>query len=205
MLDRVVDHLVQIYAGYGYVEEYPAARAYRDARINRIFEGTNEINRLIITGWMLKRAMSGQLALLPAIKRVMDEIMQPQMSLPAAGSALAAERAMLANAKKASLFAAGAASQKHVTDLQDQQEIMGALADCIIETYALESSLLRAEKLMANRGVAAARNAVAMTNLYAARALDVIERSAQRVLAHATSGPALQQNLVAILEGKDGD
>src|SRR5512140_437004 len=75
MLDMVVDHVVQIYAGYGYVEEYPAERAYRDARINRIFEGTNEINRLIITGWLMKRAMAGQLPLLPAIKKLMDEVM----------------------------------------------------------------------------------------------------------------------------------
>src|SRR5215471_10099193 len=146
MLDMVVDHVVQIYAGYGYVEEYPAERAYRDARINRIFEGTNEINRLIITGWLMKRAVSGQLPLLGAIKHLMDEVMSgPSMPEEREGP-LAAEHKLLENAKKLSLFAAGAASQKYMMGLADQQEIMGALADCIIETYALESSILRAEK-----------------------------------------------------------
>ena len=132
----VVDHVVQIYAGYGYVEEYPAERAYRDSRINRIFEGTNEINRLIITGWLMKRAMAGQLPLLAAIKQLMDEV----MSGPSAGEdregPLAAEHKLLANAKKLALFAAGAASQKYMQGLADQQEVMGALADCIMEVYA---------------------------------------------------------------------
>src|SRR5277367_785268 len=109
MLDMVVDHVVQIYAGYGYVEEYPAERAYRDARINRIFEGTNEINRLIITGFLMKRAMTGQIALLPAIKQLMDELMSPP-SFPTGdedNDPLAREAQMLANAKKLALFAAG--------------------------------------------------------------------------------------------------
>ncbi|HLH01851.1 MAG TPA: acyl-CoA dehydrogenase family protein [Bryobacteraceae bacterium] len=198
MLDRVVDHVVQIYAGYGYVEDYPAARAYRDARINRIFEGTNEINRLIITGWLMKRAMAGQLPLLPAIKGIMDEIMQPQFSSLPSADALSGERALLANAKKIALFAAGAASQKHMQDLQEQQEIMGALADCIIETYALESCLLRAEKLLANGKTAAGKNAVALTRLYAARALDAIDRSARRVLAAVAEGDLLRTQMAIL-------
>src|SRR5450631_4520332 len=111
MLDMVVDHTVQIYAGYGYVEEYPAERAYRDSRINRIFEGTNEINRLIITGWLLKRAMSGQLALMPAITKLMDEVMAPPSFDEAESTEdpLANEIELLANAKKIALFTAGAA------------------------------------------------------------------------------------------------
>src|SRR5450755_1457018 len=138
MLDAVVDHSLQIYAGYGYVEEYPAERFYRDARINRIFEGTNEINRLIITGWLMKRAMSGQLPLLGAIKQLMDEVM-------AGPSVNEAKHKNLANGKKLALFAAGVASQKYMMGLADQQEVMGALADCIMEVFALESSILRAE------------------------------------------------------------
>src|SRR5690242_9598044 len=100
MLDLVVDHAVQIFAGYGYVEEYPAERAYRDSRINRIFEGTNEINRLIVTGWLMKRAVAGQLALLPAIKRVMDEVMSGPAAPAEQEGPLAAEHGMLANARK---------------------------------------------------------------------------------------------------------
>src|SRR4051812_12557858 len=171
MLDMVVDHVVQIYAGYGYVEEYPAERAYRDSRINRIFEGTNEINRLIITGWLMKRAMAGQLALLPAIKKIMDEVMSGPAAAVEREGPLAAEQGILASARKLTLFAAGAASQKFGQSLGDQQEIMGALADCITEVYAMESCILRAEKLRASRGEAAARQAVAMTRYYAAKAM----------------------------------
>src|SRR5438067_6649627 len=114
MLDRVVDEVVQIYGGYGFVEEYPAERAYRDSRVNRIFEGTNEINRLITTGFLLKRAMTGQLPLLPAIKKIMDEVLSGPSFSDAPEGVLAAERALVANMKKIALFAAGAASQKYM-------------------------------------------------------------------------------------------
>src|SRR5258708_12089139 len=105
MIDYVVDETLQIYGGYGFVEEYPAERAYRDARINRIFEGTNEINRLIITGFLLKRAMSGQLPLMPAIKKLMDEVLSgPSMSDDLEGS-LPDERTLVRPANKLHLFA----------------------------------------------------------------------------------------------------
>ncbi len=139
MLDQVVDDIVQIYAGYGYVEEYPAERAYRDSRVNRIFEGTNEINRLIITGWLMKSAMAGKLALMPAIKQLMDEVMAGPVDQEEHEGPLAEEHALLANAKKLTLFAAGAATQKYMQQLADQQEVMGAIADMIIEVYAMES------------------------------------------------------------------
>src|SRR5271163_3317849 len=139
MIDYVVDETLQIYGGYGFVEEYPAERAYRDARINRIFEGTNEINRLIIAGFLLKRAMSGQLPLMPAIKKLMDEVLSgPSMSEDLEGG-LAEERKLVGQAKKLGLFASGAATQEYMQNIQDQQEIMGAIADMTIETYAMES------------------------------------------------------------------
>jgi butyryl-CoA dehydrogenase len=198
MLDMVVDHVVQIYAGYGYVEEYPAERAYRDSRINRIFEGTNEINRLIITGWLMKRAVSGQLPLMQAIKQLMDEV----MSGPGAGDdregPLAEEHKLLANTKKLSLFAAGAASQKYMQALADQQEIMGALADCISEVYALESALLRAEKLRANKGESNAKHAIAMTKYYAAKAAQTVELAARKVIAAVAEGDMLRTQMAIL-------
>src|SRR5882762_4252900 len=114
MVDYVVDETLQIYGGYGFVEEYPAERAYRDARINRIFEGTNEINRLIITGFLLKRAMSGQLPLMPAIKELMDEVLSGPSLSEELGGALADEQKVVGQAKKLGLFAAGAATQKYM-------------------------------------------------------------------------------------------
>src|SRR6266404_6230704 len=152
MIDYVVDETMQIYAGYGFVEEYPAERAYRDARINRIFEGTNEINRLIITGFLLKRAMSGQLPLMPAIKKLMDEVLSgPSMGDDLEG-ARTEERKLVGQAKKLGLFAAGSATQKYMQSIQDQQEVMGAIADMTIETYAMESAVLRAQKLVESKG-----------------------------------------------------
>ena len=149
MIDYVVDETVQIYGGYGFVEEYPAERAYRDARINRIFEGTNEINRLIITGFLLKRAMSGQLPLMPAIKKLMDEVLAGPSAGEELEGPLAEERKLVGQAKKLGLFAAGAATQKYMQAIQDQQEVMGAIADMVIETYAMESAVLRTQKMVA--------------------------------------------------------
>ncbi len=198
MLDMVVDHVVQIFAGYGYVEEYPAERAYRDSRINRIFEGTNEINRMIITGWLMKRAMTGQLPLLGAIKQIMDEVMAGPVASEDTEGPLAGEHKLLASAKKLSLFAAGAASQKYMQALAEQQEIMGALADCISEVYALESCILRTEKLMQSRGEAGAAQAIAMTQYYAAKAIDTVERSTRKVIAAVAEGDMLRTQMAIL-------
>src|SRR5450432_617769 len=191
MVDYVVDETVQIYGGYGFVEEYPAERAYRDARINRIFEGTNEINRMIITGFVLKRAMSGQLALLPAIKRVMDEVMSGPSGEELDGP-LAVERGIVANGKKLGLLIAGAASQKYMQTLPDQQEICGALADMIIETYAMESCLARTQKLLASRGETAAKLAIAMTQVYLTQGMEKIEAAAKKISAAVAEGDVLR-------------
>src|SRR5215472_12194023 len=195
MLDRVVDEVLQIYAGYGYVEEYPAERAYRDSRINRIFEGTNEINRLIITGWLMKSAMSGKLALMPAIKQLMDEVMSGPTEKEDREGPLAEEYALLASAKKLGLFAAGAATQKYMQALADQQEVMGAIADMIIEVFAMESAILRADKLAAKSG---AEIPVAMARIYAAVAMEKIELAARRVIATVAEGDMLRTQLAIL-------
>jgi butyryl-CoA dehydrogenase len=199
MLSLVADELIATMGGYGYVEDYPAERYYRDARINRIFEGTNEINRQIITGWLMKRALSGKLPLLQAIKRVMDEVMEPPAfgDDSGAGEPLAREAAVLAAVKKMALFAAGVASQRFMTGLEEQQEIMADLADMISHVYALESALLRARKL-AGAGRNSAEVAAAMTGLLADEAMGLAEQAGRRVLTACGDGDALRTQLAIL-------
>ena len=194
MLDRVVDETLQIYAGYGYVEEYPAERAYRDSRINRIFEGTNEINRLIITGRLIKAAMEGKLALMPAIKQLMDEVMSGPGEKVEREGPLADEFALLANAKKLTLFAAGTATQKYMQKLADEQEIMGAIADMIIQVYAMESAILRAAKMAGG----ASSIPVVMARIYADEAMSVVELAARKVVAAVAEGDALRTQVTIL-------
>ena len=198
MIDYVVDETLQIYAGYGFVEEYPAERAYRDARINRIFEGTNEINRLIITGFLLKRAMSGQLPLMPAIKKLMDEVLSGPSTGEEFEGALAEERKLVAQAKKLGLFAAGSATQKYMTAIQDQQEIMGAIADMTIEAYAMESAVLRAQKIVDAKGEAAAALPLAMTRVYLAQSMEKVESAARKVIAAVAEGDMLRTQMAIL-------
>jgi butyryl-CoA dehydrogenase len=199
MLTLVADELVATMGGYGYVEEYPAERTYRDARINRIFEGTNEINRLIITGWLMKRALKGELPLLGAIKKVMDEVMQPPPfdSGDVAGDVLSRETEVLGALKKVALFAAGVASQRYMNALQDQQEVMADLADIIGQVYAFESALLRARKLAVAR-----KNstdvAAAMTALLADDSMGLAEQAARRILAACADGDMLRTQLAIL-------
>jgi butyryl-CoA dehydrogenase len=198
MLQMVANHSVQIHGGYGYVTEYPAERAYRDARINPIFEGTNEINRLIITGWLMKRAMKGELPLLAAIKQIMDEVISPSPTAEEREGPLAGEYKLLAQAKKLGLFAAGAASQKYMQTLADQQEVMAAIADCVIEIYAMESCILRAEKLLAAKGESAAGAAIAMARYYAAKAMQTVDASARKVVAAVAEGDMLRTQMAIV-------
>jgi alkylation response protein AidB-like acyl-CoA dehydrogenase len=196
-IDYVVDETVQIYGGYGFVEEYPAERNYRDVRVNRIFEGTNEINRLVITGFLLKRAMSGQLPLMAAIKKLMDEVLSGP-SEDGMDGPLAQERKLVATAKKIGLFAAGVATQKYMQAIQDQQEIMGAIADMTIETYAMESAVLRAQKLAARHGEAGSGLACAMTRVYMSGAMERIESAARKVVVACADGDMLRSQLAIL-------
>jgi len=198
MIDYVVDETVQVYGGYGFVEEYPAERAYRDARINRIFEGTNEINRLIITGFLLKRAMSGQLPLMPAIKKLMDEVLSGPSLAEELEGPMAEERKLVTNAKKLGLFAAGAATQKYMQAIQDQQEVMGAIADMVIETYAMESAVLRTQKLIENNGESASALPIAMTHVYLSHAMEKIEAAARKVIAAVAEGDMLKTQMAIL-------
>ncbi|MGH9607016.1 MAG: acyl-CoA dehydrogenase family protein [Terracidiphilus sp.] len=197
MLGLVADELVATMAGYGYVEEYPAERCYRDARINRIFEGTNEINRLIVTGWLMKRAQKGQLGLAAAIKGVMDAALEPPQ-LDAGGDGddpLAREAEALAAVKKMALFAAGVASQRFATGFEEQQEVMADLADMTIGVYALESAWLRARKMA---GRAGAEVAAAMTGLLADETVAMAEHAARRVIAVCAEGDLLRTQLAIL-------
>ena len=175
MLDFVVDEAVQIFGGYGFHEDYSVCRAYRDSRINRIFEGTNEINRMLIIQMLMKRAMGGQLALIPAAMKLADEILAGPSFEEAPEGVLADEARVVANAKKMFLQAAGGAVQKFREKLADEQELIGALANIVMEVYAMESCLLRAQKAAAAKGEAAAWTMIDAARVFIADAAERVE------------------------------
>ncbi|MCU1266273.1 MAG: Butyryl-CoA dehydrogenase [Acidobacteria bacterium] len=197
--DFVADEMVQIYGGYGYSADYPAERAYRDSRINRIFEGTNEINRMLIPGRLMKSALSGHLALLPAAQGLMDEILSPQLGgFDDDEGLLAAEQKLAQNAKKVALMTLGTAAQKFMLKLGDQQEILLGIADIIMDTYAMESAILRARKLSASAGEAAAARYLDMTRVFCNDAVQRIDSRAKNTLAAMAEGDELRTLLAAL-------
>ena len=187
MLDYVVDEGVQIHGGYGYHQDYAVERAYRDSRINRLFEGTSEINRLVITGMPLKRAVRGQLPLFEAARTVVE-----QTELQPGGESPDAELNLVHKAKRIALLTLGVAHQKFGAKLEQQQEIIMNLSDIIMEVFAMESSLLRSRKLAASGSGVNAADACAV---YLRDAIARIELSSRTVLSACDQGEELQRNL----------
>jgi len=197
-LDYVVDEMVQIYGGYGYSADYPAEKAYRDSRINRIFEGTNEINRLLIPGQLMKRAMKGRLGLLQAGKALQDEILNPQMSFDEDEGLLAAETKLAKNAKKIALMVIGTAAQKYMMELQNQQEILLNAADIIMDAYQMETAILRAKKIAEKNGEEAASRHIDMAGVYCNDAIQRVESKAKNTIAAMTEGDETRTLLAAL-------
>lgn len=175
VLDYVVDEGVQIHGGYGYIQEYPIERAYRDARINRIFEGTNEINRLLIPGMLLRRALKGQLPLIQAAQKLQKELLEPSFEEPED-----VELHQIAGLKKLALMVAGLAVQKYGQGVEEEQEVLGTVADILIDAYAAESALLRARRL---GGLAPV-----LARIYLVQALDRAQAGALSVLPRLVEG-----------------
>jgi alkylation response protein AidB-like acyl-CoA dehydrogenase len=205
MLDFVVDEGVQIFGGYGFHEDYPVCRAYRDSRINRIFEGTNEINRMLIIQMLMKRAMGGQLALIPAAMKLADEILAGPSFEEAPEGVLAEESRVVANAKKMFLQAAGGALQKFREKLADEQELIGALSNIVMEVYAMESCLLRAQKAAAAKGEAASGVMIDAARVFIADAAERLEHEAKRAIAAVHEGDMLTTQMAVLKRfGKRG-
>ena len=198
VLDFVVDEAVQIFGGYGFHEDYPVARAYRDSRVNRIFEGTNEINRLLIVQMLMKRAMAGVLPLIPAAMKLMDELLAGPQPAEASTDRFAQEDQLVANAKKSFLLAAGAAVQKYREHLAEQQEIVAALANVAIEVYAMESSLRRLQKSATRLSESSSAVMAAAVRALLDDAADRVEKEARRALASVSEGDTLRTQLMAL-------
>ena len=191
MLDFVLDENVQIHGGNGFVRDYPAERHYRDARVNRIFEGTNEINRLLIPGMLARRAVKGGLPLIAAAKKLQDELLTPSMPEPAGDAPMDREAKAVAAMKKVALMVLGTAMQTYGDKLADQQEVLSLAADIVIDVYSAESALLRAQSAGGGLHIAAAQ---VFVNDAAAR----IEIAARNALAAMAEGDTLRTLLAAL-------
>ena len=195
MLDIVVDEMVQIFGGYGFIEESPAPRAYRDARINRIFEGTNEINRLLIPDTLMRRAMRGQLPLMDAVQQVIGNLLAPLAPLTESDdNPLQLEQQMIERCKQAALLCAGVSVQHFQQELAEQQEILGLIADMAIELYAAESALLRTLKRLDGQDDLRLQ----MTRSWCRELPEKIECLGAKILAASVEGDALTTPLAAL-------
>lgn len=197
-LGFVADEALQIFGGYGYSQEYPVERFYRDARINRIFEGTNEINRMLITGMLLKKGMKNELPLMKAGMKILDEIMSFPAFEEEEETLLSVEKKIIVNAKKALLLASGVAMQKYMTKISDEQEIMSYLSDVITEIYSMESALLRTLKLAESRGEDAVALNIMATKIYINDSIEKISFACKNVLAASSDGDNLRMQLAAL-------
>jgi alkylation response protein AidB-like acyl-CoA dehydrogenase len=191
VLDYVVDEAVQIHGGYGFMEELEVCRAYRDSRINRIFEGTNEINRMLITGDLLKRGLQGDLPVLAAAARLQQELLTVSPPTPDGSTPLQQERWLVEAGRKIALLVAGLAVQRHQMALEHEQELLAGIADLLIDTYAMESALLRTEKHPSE-----ARDDLAVA--FAHDAFGRIEGTARLLLAALEEGDALRTQLAVL-------
>ncbi len=197
ILDFVLDENVQIHGGNGFVSDYPAERHYRDARVNRIFEGTNEINRLLITGRLMRKALKGDLPLIAAARKLFDEIMTPGLAEPPGDGHLEAELAAVQAFKKVALLVLGAAMQKYGQKVQDEQEVLNAISDILIDLYAAESAVLRAQAANTLGNATAALQAAAAT-AYVSDAAARVELNAKTALAAMAEGDELRTQLAAL-------
>ncbi|GGK23539.1 putative acyl-CoA dehydrogenase [Caldalkalibacillus thermarum] len=197
-LDYVVDEAVQIHGGYGYMSEYEVENAYRDSRINRIFEGTNEINRLLIPATLMRKVMKGELDLLSKASGLQEELMMLMPQEPDENELLAKEKQHLEMAKKLFLMVAGTGVQKYQQELEKEQELLAHIADMVIEIYAMESAILRTEKAVLKNGEAKEQQKLDYTRVYVQEALQRLEGIARESLAAMEEGDTLRTMLAIV-------
>jgi alkylation response protein AidB-like acyl-CoA dehydrogenase len=197
-LDFVTNEYVQIMGGYGYIQDYPAEAAYRDARINRIWEGTNEINRLLIIDMLMKASLKGELPLLPAVKKAAEDLLGLMPKLDAEQGILEKEQKMVSMAKKVALLSAGAAIQKYMQKLGNEQELVALIADMVIEIFAMESALLRTLKKINREGLEPSRIQIAATQVYIQSAFPKLDQMAKEIFSALSQGEELKTQLMGL-------
>ncbi len=198
VLAEVVDQVVQIHGGYGFIQEYPAEGFYRDERINRIFEGTNEINRLLIPGTILTRAMKGEIPLQREATKAFESLMTPSVDELDDTDPFAAEKELLANLKKVFLVIAGSSVQKFMMSIKDEQEILLAAADIAINIFAIESALLRAEKILPSLSEAKKASVTAAVKVFTFNAVEQTATAARKAAYFIEEGDTLTMLLGGI-------